>query len=82
MPTYTYKCASCDDSFELFQTMSNYLKPTEEPCKKCGGEIQKIVTSPMIIDPTKLGRVKVDGDFRNILENVAKKTYKSNFNIR
>lgn len=83
MPTYQYQCTSCKDQFESFQSMSNYLKPTEEPCSKCAGQIEKIITSPMIVDPTKLmGMHKVDGDFRNILENVAKKVYKSDFNIR
>jgi putative FmdB family regulatory protein len=42
MPTYTYKCKNCDEIFEIFQRI------TDEPitrCKKCSGEVDKIITS-------------------------------------
>ncbi len=40
MPTYDYKCLSCNDRFELFQSM------TAEPikvCPKCSGEVKRLI---------------------------------------
>lgn len=39
MPTYTYKCETCGDSFDVFQSFS------EKPMKKhpeCGGPLRKV----------------------------------------
>ncbi|MEE2908353.1 MAG: zinc ribbon domain-containing protein [Planctomycetota bacterium] len=33
MPTYDYKCESCDHAFELFQSMS---APVKRKCPECG----------------------------------------------
>ena len=33
MPTYDYKCQSCDHAFELFQQMS---APVKKKCPECG----------------------------------------------
>ena len=39
MPTYEYKCESCGDRFEYFQSMTAERLTT---CKKCGGP--KVIT--------------------------------------
>jgi hypothetical protein len=64
--------------------IADYMTPTEKPCEECGAEntVEKYCDAPPLIDPTKLGRVKIDGDFRDVLKNIEKKTYKSDFNIR
>lgn len=39
MPTYTYKCESCGDAFDVFQSFS------EKPMKlhpECGGTLRKV----------------------------------------
>lgn len=36
MPTYDYRCESCDHLFESVQMMADDMKPTKEPCPKCG----------------------------------------------
>ena len=41
MPTYDYKCESCHDIFEFFQTMND--KPLAE-CTKCSGKIRRLVS--------------------------------------
>ena len=41
MPTYDYKCESCHDFFEFFQTMND--KPLAE-CPKCSGKIRRLVS--------------------------------------
>jgi putative FmdB family regulatory protein len=41
MPTYPYRCRTCDHEFEEFQSMS------DEPltvCPECGGEIHRIIS--------------------------------------
>ncbi len=40
MPTYDYKCSSCDYTFEYFQPMSAQLL-TE--CPKCKGTLKRII---------------------------------------
>lgn len=59
-------------------------QPTTLPCSSCGEvKVEKRqVGVPPLIDPTKLGMHKISGDFRNVLENIKKKTYKSEFDIR
>ncbi|NOY78441.1 MAG: zinc ribbon domain-containing protein [Calditrichaeota bacterium] len=42
MPTYEYKCESCDYMFEEFQSIH------DEPikvCPKCGGPVRKLISS-------------------------------------
>lgn len=42
MPTYEYVCDSCNDKFEIFQSIK------EEPiksCPKCGGKIKRLIGS-------------------------------------
>lgn len=38
MPNYDYDCASCNQTFEIFQSMS--AAPLEQ-CPNCGGKVQR-----------------------------------------
>ena len=40
MPTYDYKCSSCNKTFEFFQKMTDNLL-TE--CPDCGGKLKRII---------------------------------------
>ena len=40
MPTYDYKCSSCNHTFEYFQPMS--AEPLTE-CPQCGGSLKRII---------------------------------------
>ncbi len=42
MPVYEYQCNSCAAQFEVQQKMSD---PPEKVCPKCGGEVQRIVST-------------------------------------
>jgi putative FmdB family regulatory protein len=39
MPTYTYKCAECEEVFDIFQSFS--AKPLKKH-SECGGALQKV----------------------------------------
>jgi len=40
MPTYEYKCSSCDHSFEVFQSIKD--DPISE-CEKCSGQVRRVI---------------------------------------
>lgn len=45
MPLYEYQCDACAHRFEKIQKFSD---PTEDTCPKCGGKVQKLISSPAI----------------------------------
>jgi putative FmdB family regulatory protein len=42
MPTYEYKCESCDIEFERFQRIND--DPIKE-CPECGGEVRRLIST-------------------------------------
>ncbi len=42
MPTYEYRCTSCNDTFEVFQSIKDEPVKT---CPKCGGEVKRLIGS-------------------------------------
>lgn len=40
MPTYDYKCTSCNHIFEHFQSMAD--EPLTQ-CPECGGEVKRMI---------------------------------------
>ena len=45
MPLYEYQCDACGHTFEKIQKFSD---PHEDTCPKCGGKVQKLISSPAI----------------------------------
>jgi len=45
MPLYEYECTACGHRFELIRKFSD---PPGATCPSCGGEAQKLVSSPAI----------------------------------
>src|SRR5262245_9209140 len=45
MPLYEYQCESCSHRFEKIQKFSD---PPIDACPKCGGPVQKLISSPAI----------------------------------
>jgi putative FmdB family regulatory protein len=45
MPLYEYQCQACGHRFEVIQ---KYSDPHVTVCPKCGGEVQKLFSSPAI----------------------------------
>lgn len=44
MPTYEYKCAECEEMFEVFQKMSDEPLKT---CPVCGGKLVRLISGGM-----------------------------------
>jgi putative FmdB family regulatory protein len=40
MPTYVYRCDSCDHQFEMFQKMSDAPMDT---CPECGSRVRRVI---------------------------------------
>lgn len=82
MPTYTYRCKSCDTTFTKQKAMSARKEPEEQPCPACGlnGAVTQVITAPMLNAETG-GSLKKAGDgWKEVLSKV-KETHKIN-NIR
>jgi putative FmdB family regulatory protein len=45
MPIYEYECTSCGCRSEVFQKVN---EPRLSKCKKCGGKLKKLISSPAI----------------------------------
>ena len=45
MPLYEYKCSACGNHFEKIVKFSD---PPLEACPKCGGKVEKLLSSPAI----------------------------------
>jgi len=45
MPLYEYKCSACGN---LFEKIVKFSDPPLETCPKCGGKVEKLLSSPAI----------------------------------
>ena len=46
MPLYEYQCDACGGRFERIRKFSD--PPLDDPCPSCGGQVQKLISSPAI----------------------------------
>lgn len=46
MPTYAYKCTSCDNSYE---TKEGFDAPARQPCPRCGAVAKRLLFAPPIV---------------------------------
>lgn len=46
MPTYAYKCTSCDNSYE---TRESFDSPAHQPCPACGETAKRVIFPPPIV---------------------------------
>jgi putative FmdB family regulatory protein len=82
-PLYDYRCESCEHTFERTLKIADMKKPEGEPCPSCAeeGTVQKhLAGAPPIGDPVRLGVRRLPGDFKEVLGEIHRKTYKSNLN--
>ena len=80
MPSYDYRCAKCDHSFETFKSISERDAPCVSPCPSCRkkGVIRQMNQAPCAAVDTTLGP---GTDFKNIMKKMQKcvpKRYREN----
>jgi putative FmdB family regulatory protein len=46
VPTYAYKCTSCDNSYE---TKEGFDAPARQPCPRCGAVAKRLLFAPPIV---------------------------------
>ena len=45
MPLYEYQCEKCGKTVEIIQKFSD---PPPSECKKCGGELERLLSAPAV----------------------------------
>jgi len=77
VPTYEYKCTSCDNRYE---TKEGFDSPSRQPCPKCGAIAKRILFAPPIVfkgsgfyitDSRKGSSVTVGDTLGNMAPNTA-----------
>lgn len=85
MPLYTYKCEHCAHEFEAVLKIAEMHQPVQSPCPKCGveGHVQKtILGAPSIGDPVRLGLIKPDSGFKEVMQKIHAANPGSNLNSK
>lgn len=75
MPTYTFRNKKTGKTREEFMSISE-----ADAYEKANPHIERMCGAPGIADPWRLGRIKPDGGFRDLLRAVRKKHRGSNIN--
>lgn len=73
MPFYDYKCSKCDHTFEEFQRIDDHDKPCKKPCPNCKAKKavkQVILQAPAACDPLRVGSIKPDNGFREVISKI------------
>lgn len=73
MPTYDYKCISCNYTFEFFQSMKDEPLTT---CPKCGGQLKRLIGPGA--GPIFKGNGFYQTDYKNNSSNSNSKTSTKN----
>ena len=75
MPFYDYQCKKCEHSFNTFKKIDDRNVPTMEKCPSCGksGCVEMLIGAPGFSDPVRLGLVKPDREFTNLLDTIKKR---------
>ena len=73
------KCNDCNEEFEVMCKISEMDNPHE--CSKCKStNWTRQITAPMICDPVRVGVVKKDTGFKEVLQKIHEKTAGSQLN--
>jgi putative FmdB family regulatory protein len=82
MPTYEYQCGSCAAVFDRQRKIADMLGPEGEPCPECAAEnVKKVILTPAgLADPMRLGLVKPNSGFKEVLHKIHELTPGSQLN--
>lgn len=85
MPAYTYKCKACNHEFERVLKIAERDLPTTEQCPECKAEGQvykTILGAPALGDPVRLGLIKPDSGFKEVMQKIHAANPGSNLNTK
>lgn len=85
MPAYTYHCSNCNHDFEKVLKIADRDLPVTEPCPQCSaeGQVHKtILGAPTIGDPVRLGVIKPDNGFKEVMQKIHAANPGSNLNMK
>ena len=71
MPFYDYKCNSCENIWEEFQSIKNNKKPEKKPCPNCGKkEVKQIILQApnCAVDTEMRITNKAKGGFKDVMQ--------------
>lgn len=79
MPNYDYGCTACEHIFDKIVPIADRMKPTEEPCPKCGAEgtIEFLILGAPVIQWSFAGSTiqssnRTPEGFKDILRRIKK----------
>lgn len=85
MPAYTYHCNNCSHDFEKILKIADRDLPIQEPCPSCNteGQVHKtILGAPSLGDPVRLGIIKPDSGFKEVMQKIHAANPGSNLNTK
>lgn len=85
MPTYDFKCSSCDEEWEAFYKIDDRNIPLENPCPKCDAEVGSVTQkmgSGGIGDAIRMGLQKPPEGFNEVLRNISAVSPNNTMKIR
>jgi putative FmdB family regulatory protein len=82
MPTYGFMCNDCKHEYDRFLKMAERDVPLSEPCPACGkNDIGKVFGSNAFLDPVRLGLIKPDDGFRDVLRKIKSNSPKCAYDV-
>jgi putative FmdB family regulatory protein len=71
MPNYDYKCEACGHLFEVMLKVAQRKKPCKADCPSCGQKkVEQVIGVPGLCDGFRIGTLKHDSGFKEVLAKV------------
>ena len=72
MPTYNYRCRSCETTFTNQKPISARKEPEGQPCPACGltGAVSQMITAPMLNAEVGGSLKKTDDGWKDVLKKI------------
>lgn len=72
MPTYDFRCSSCNAEFEKQLRIVQREEPISQPCPECSasGTVDQMIMAPAFGDPIRMGIKRPDAGWNDVLSKV------------
>ena len=74
MPIYSFRCDGCGHQFDQSCTMANRKEPETKPCPNCkvAGAVERDYSgkAPTIGDPVRMGHIRPDNGFKEVIQKI------------